>query len=646
MRERLTAASAAVAFCALCTLSAPSLAQILPPVEAFGELPAISDARLSPDGTHFAAIQPLDGRPAVAIYQMHSGAAKPAVYGDTVGTIFEIGWAKNDRLVIYDKENVQSPGDKYIREWTRAYSVDLSAGDPVMLMNNSIFVNANVTTTHVLDVDLDDPNTIFMEMYAEGITLFRVNVHTGESHIAAAPPGTSVWTSGWIMDGHGKIVGRLTSPPGRTKSYGLSLFKDGSWVTAEDYAKGDDGEAGLEGLLADGSALVVRHTGDTGTVVLSRFDLATTSPGAILFSDPQYDIGATLFDAWTMRVIGTAYATDAMHFRYFDPAMQSLQHSLELAFSGRTVLISSLDRDASHMIVETWAPRAPPEYYFLDRSTMRASSIGSAYPTLAPDQLGEMKSYPYKARDGLDIPAFITLPPGKAPKALPLVVMPHGGPNERDMIGFDWWAQFLANRGYAVFQPNYRGSTGYGLKFKAAGDLQWGRKMQDDITDGVKKLIEDGTVDPRRICIVGASYGGYAALAGAAFSPDLYACAVSFAGVSDLHSFELWQERRQGKYWPYKNFTEHIAASVADADAVSPALHADQVRIPVLLMHAANDITVPIEQSEEMRDALKKAGKDVTYVKMDGDDHYFSLSSTRIGMLKETERFLAAHIGP
>jgi dipeptidyl aminopeptidase/acylaminoacyl peptidase len=224
--------------------------------------------------------------------------------------------------------------------------------------------------------------------------------------------------------------------------------------------------------------------------------------------------------------------------------------------------------------------------------------------------------------------------------------MPHGGPNERDMIGFDWWAQFLANRGYAVFQPNYRGSMGYGLKFKAAGDVQWGRKMQDDITDGVKKLIEDGTVDPRRICIVGASYGGYAALAGAAFSPDLYACAVSFAGVSDLHSFELWQERRQGKYWPYKNFTEHIAASVADADAVSPALHADQVRIPVLLMHAANDITVPIEQSEEMRDALKKAGKDVTYVKMDGDDHYFSLSSTRIGMLKETERFLAAHIGP
>ena len=189
-----------------------------------------------------------------------------------------------------------------------------------------------------------------------------------------------------------------------------------------------------------------------------------------------------------------------------------------------------------------------------------------------------MKSYPYKARDGLDIPAFITLPPGKAPKALPLVVMPHGGPNERDMIGFDWWAQFLANRGYAVFQPNYRGSMGYGLKFKAAGDLQWGRKMQDDITDGVKKLIEDGTVDPRRICIVGASYGGYAALAGAAFSPDLYACAVSFAGVSDLHSFELWQERRQGKYWPYKNFTEHIAASVADADAVSPALHADQVQ--------------------------------------------------------------------
>jgi dipeptidyl aminopeptidase/acylaminoacyl peptidase len=260
-----------------------------------------------------------------------------------------------------------------------------------------------------------------------------------------------------------------------------------------------------------------------------------------------------------------------------------------------------------------------------------------------------VQPYPYKARDGLDIPAYITLPPGKPLNKLPLIVMPHGGPDARDRIGFDWMAQFFANRGYAVLQPNFRGSWGYGHKFTDAGQLQWGLKMEDDLTDGVKKLVADGMVDPKRVCIVGASYGGYAALAGATLTPDVYACAISFAGVSDLPKMLAQERARYGKDSQTVSFwTTRIGSPFDDSEqlrATSPARHADQVRCPVLLLHGEGDTTVPIEQSEIMNDALKSAGKQVEFIRFPGEDHYMNLADTRIRFLKETEAFVKKNIG-
>ncbi len=227
--------------------------------------------------------------------------------------------------------------------------------------------------------------------------------------------------------------------------------------------------------------------------------------------------------------------------------------------------------------------------------------------------------------------------------------MPHGGPDARDVVGFDWWAQFLANRGYAVLQPNYRGSKGYGRKFTEAGLQQWGLKMQDDISDGVKKLIADGIADPKRICIVGASYGGYAALAGATFTPDLYACAMSFAGVSDLNDFMFTQRSDTGKDSQGTSFWKSRVGSDWDNSdklkATSPALHAAQVKCPILLMHGKGDTTVRIKQSMIEYEALKDAGKDVRFIRFDGEDHYLNFADTRIRMLKELEAFLKKNIG-
>jgi dipeptidyl aminopeptidase/acylaminoacyl peptidase len=290
-----------------------------------------------------------------------------------------------------------------------------------------------------------------------------------------------------------------------------------------------------------------------------------------------------------------------------------------------------------------------PVYFLLDRTTHEMHPLARAYPALADVPLPEMKAWNYRARDGLEIPAYLTLPLGKPAKNLPMVVMPHGGPDARDVRGFDWWAQFLANRGYAVLQPNYRGSLGYGAGYTQAGLRQWGLKMQDDISDGVKKAIADGIADPKRVCIVGASYGGYAALAGATLTPALYACAVAFAGVSDLPLMLRTEHRFTGENSRVSSFwATRIGSSDENWDqlvATSPARHADKVRAPVLLMHGEGDTTVRIDQSEAMASALKSAGKPVEFIRFPGEDHYLNTTETRVRVLTETEKFLEKTIG-
>jgi dipeptidyl aminopeptidase/acylaminoacyl peptidase len=247
------------------------------------------------------------------------------------------------------------------------------------------------------------------------------------------------------------------------------------------------------------------------------------------------------------------------------------------------------------------------------------------------------------------VPAYLTLPPGAQPGAkLPLVVLPHGGPEARDSgTGFDWWSQFVAARGYAVLQPQFRGGTGFGRAHSRAGYRQWGQLMQHDVTDGVKHLIDKGIADPARVCIVGASYGGYAALAGAAFTPELYRCAVSVAGVSDLVEMQYWEEAQGGPDSPtVRYWREAIGkASEPHVAAFSPARSADRVKANVMLMHGVDDTVVPYMQSEFMETALKRAKAPHEVVQLKSEDHWLSRTPSRIEMLVQLERFLAENLG-
>jgi dipeptidyl aminopeptidase/acylaminoacyl peptidase len=646
-------------------LAAAAAAQ--PPVEAFGGLPFISQPQLSPDGKHFAALQALDGKPAAVIYQVNAPAGTtPQVFASQEWPIVGITWVKNDRVIVLAKTGRAIPleGQADLLTFARAVTLDVGgSGDSAELFSNIKALGRNTEVGQIVDRDLDDPDTIYMPLWAlptNGRTdndsqtneyggndfrfsLFRVDAHTGRA--ALAMNGPRVYCD-WIGDGHGNVVARVehSLDPLTDK---VMLYQGGDWKDVRHFDARADKGANVFGLSFDGKSLAYAGIVD-GRDSITRLDLASGQSGDNLFSDPHYDVAFAIRNEWTDRIIGAGYAADRMEYVYFDPAREALQRGIEAVFPGKDAHAVSVTQDGSKAIVAVEGPTTPPTYYFLDRDSHVASKIASAYPGLGESDLGIMKPYPYKARDGLDIHAYLTLPPGKPVRSLPLVVMPHGGPDARDMIGFDWWAQFMANRGYAVFQPNYRGSKGYGHAFTDAGLGQWGLKMQDDITDGVKQLIADGTVDPKRICIVGASYGGYAALAGATFTPDLYACAVSISGVSDLGRMMDYERKRGGRHSSSVSFWESRIGQPDDSariDATSPALHADRVRIPVLIMHGKLDTTVPYAQGEAERDALQRAGKKVEFVTFDNDDHYLTLAETRIQMLTNLERFLKENIG-
>jgi dipeptidyl aminopeptidase/acylaminoacyl peptidase len=325
------------------------------------------------------------------------------------------------------------------------------------------------------------------------------------------------------------------------------------------------------------------------------------------------------------------------------------QASLDETFPNESPRIENWSQDRSRFIVRTERSDRAPAFYFYDAKERTAKQVGATYPALDPTPLAPRLPYHYKARDGVEIPGYLTRPLGVDGPA-PLVLLPHRGPTDRDIEGFDWLAHFLASRGYAVLQPNYRGSAGYGRCWEEAGYGGWGvGVMQHDLSDGVAAVVAAGIADPERVCIVGVSYGGYAALAGAAFTPELYRCAAAINGVSDLReSLTLYRGRRDRRSAAVTYFERSLGVeggSMKDLDAASPAKHAERVQAAVLLVHGRDDSVVLIGQSKTMERALRGAGKTVQLVELEGEDHWLSEATTRIQTLEALDTFLAQHLG-
>jgi dienelactone hydrolase len=637
---------------ALGLLGAQASHAAVPPVEAFGTTPIIENVTLSLDGRFIASSYAGD-KVAIVILDRNTKKLTQRIDFDQTLKLRGMSFVSDHVLIAQFSITYTQRGDAEQKaEIGAVFAIDARDGSSRQLLEAKTNSRIYPSSGGFLSRKGAAPDEILMtalilENAAAGASpdaafnsVLSVNPLTGKWRIIERGSRT---TNGWLVDVEGKIVGRTEF--NRKEQRRTVRVKDGNdYRIIYEYTDPDFYTIGLAG---DGQSVLALGARGGDRVRLWSIPFNGSGPQP-LFQDPDYDVEGVVRDIYDRRLLGVSIGGLEQRVYWLDTAAENRVKALESSLPGRRIQIAGYTRDGNLVLAFAGSRNHPGAYYLVDYRSNRAEIVGQEYPQLARVALGEVTNVTYPARDGYPVPAYLTLPANKPAKDLPLVVLPHGGPRARDSgVGFDWWSQFVASRGYAVLQPQFRGSTGFGQKHELAGYRQWGQLMQHDVTDGVKYLIDKGIVDADRVCIVGASYGGYSALAGATFTPDLYRCAVSVAGVSDLVEMLRWVENRGGIEDPAVRFWRRHIGKTGDPDvaAFSPARAADKVTATVLMMHGVDDTVVPYVQTEYMETAMRRAKTPHEVFKLKSEDHWLSRSPSRIEMLTQLDRFLDQHIG-
>ncbi len=625
--------------------AAPTKLAAPPPRIATSVLAALSfitGPRLSPDGKLIAAYVTLKGQKFLGIFDLAAGTHKLLNIGEALDFNW-VRWAGNDRVLISIGKNVPWDGDE---AWeTRLIVYDLAAEKQRFIGGKT----EGLTGDDVLWIDPTGKSILlaFQQSIYDYPSVSSIDLANNRAHqVVGARDG--VWD--WYADDKGVV--RAGFEFGDAKWKMIYRTKESENFRTVVKANNTDDEAGFDAFRIyqgsdEGYRTMLNEA--TGRYALYRFNFATRKRGDLVFEAPGVDVdnfdtqtdGTNLFAAW--------YTDDRPRARWFDAELATLQTEIDKAVASavgeRMATIVSYARDRSRMLVHLGGSNDPGRYYVFDRDAGVMQLFAEANKELKPAQLTATRYTSYKTRDGLDIPAYLTLPAGKVPKNLPLVILPHGGPYDvRDDGTYDPEVQFLANRGYVVLQPEFRGSGGYGKAFYEKGEGQWGRAMQDDLDDGMDWLAKEGMIDPGRVCLIGSSYGGYAALWGAVRNPERYRCAASFAGISDLKRQLKFQiafkiSKRYRKDW--KRTVQ--GAETFDLTTVSPLFAVDKLTVPVLLAHGDEDQRVPYKQSKLYADALAKAGKPYEFITMKGEGHGFSSDANQQLWFDKLDAFLTKY---
>jgi dipeptidyl aminopeptidase/acylaminoacyl peptidase len=641
----------AAARCSILIMSAGVLAIPLAhaavPLEVYGRLPKLENVALSPDGSRVAYVRTTEDTRTVAAASL---ADRKQLGGLRIGEqkLRDVAWADNDHLLIVTSATTVPLGligEQH--EWYQLQVLDLVSRKPKAVPDPDMFDGKkimNVISGQIMVRRIAGHTVLFVPgIYVDDVTLpalFRIDLQTGGQRLIRQGDEN---TEGWLVDEAGEVVAESDYVE-KSRRWVMKIRRDGHLQEALTRTEAIDVPEILGyGPTPDTILLELHEDGDTVWRLVSLKDGSLGPPMA-----EHRTLGGPIEDRDTYRMIGGVYVEDEAHYVFFDPALQKRWDAILKAFEGDRVSFVSASSDFKKYIVLIDSPADGYRYALVDMNTHNAEPLGNVYEGLTSPF--EVRRITYKAADGLEIPAYLTLPRGVEPKKLPLIVLAHGGPADRDTADFDWWPQALAEQGYAVLQANFRGST-ITQEFLQAGFGQWGRKMQTDLSDGVRYLAKEGIADPARVCIVGASYGGYAALAGVTLDPGVYRCAVSVAGVSDLKRMLEWEqeEARYGtklgvRYWD--RFMGVSGPKDPQLETISPIRHIDAVSVPVLLIHGKDDTVVPFEQSTVMFDALRRAKKDVQMVTLKHEDHWLSHGETRLQMLQLSVDFLKAHNPP
>jgi dipeptidyl aminopeptidase/acylaminoacyl peptidase len=632
--------AAAVLGLALC--AAPAAAA---PLSAYGKLPTIEAAALSPSG-HAVAVVVTNGEERMIVVRDHATGkiTLRAATGDT--KVRYVRWAGDNHLIIVTSVTA-TPFDVQTsqREWTMAFSLDVRTRKILPLLRdvegamNTIY-GAPIVRTY------DGEPTVFVQgikfVANQGVlSLFRVDLDRARGKVVEVGNAD---TRDWVVGPDGEPVAQELYDF-RTGRWSVKLKAKNGWREALSTVAPIDPPS-MMGLGRDGRSVLYTGRDDKDNMVWQEARLDEAAAGAPI---EVTDGHGPIYDPQNGRLIGHfALVGDEGRYTFFDPADTRIWKAVVGAFPKTFVQLESWSADRRRVVVRVDSLADGPAYALVDLDTKKAVWLGGEYQEVKPDDVASQEPVRFKAADGLELSGYLTLPKGREAKNLPLIVFPHGGPAARDTPGFDWWAQGMASRGYAVLQVNFRGSDGLGEALLEAGYGQWGRKMQTDLSDGVRHLAGKGVIDPKRVCIVGASYGGYAALAGATLDTGVYRCAAAFGGLSDLGRFVSWSKSKKGqgafRYWTrFMGAEENRATVLAE---ISPATHVDKVSIPVLLIHGKDDSVVPLEQSQIFAAALKKAGKPHELVVQKGEDHWLSRGDTRLQTLETTMAFVEKHNPP
>jgi dipeptidyl aminopeptidase/acylaminoacyl peptidase len=597
------------------------------PLRDFFRNPETTAYQLSPSGALIGFLKPVDNRLNIWIQPKSGGEAKQitSVKDRDIRGFF---W-KGDQYLLYLKDN---GGDEN-------YHLFVARSDGTGVRDLTPFDGVRAEMIDDLE---DDPTDLIVGLNKRNKEVFdayRLNVETGDLRLIAENPGN---ISSWTTDHDGDVRVATTTDGVNTTLLYRKTEKD-AWkpvittnfkesFTPQFFTFDNKDLYGVSNIGRDKAAIV-------------EFDPETGKEINVVFAHAEVDVSDLHYSKKRKVITSATYTTWKQERTFFDPEAEKLYQTLEEKLPGYDVYVVSSNKAEDTFVVRTITDRSLGSFYLYDSNSGELKKLADRNPWLKEDQLADMKPIEYKSRDGLTVHGYLTLPKGKAPKDLPIVVNPHGGPWARDEWGFNPEVQFLANRGFGVLQMNFRGSTGYGRSFWEAGFRQWGQSMQDDITDGVKWLIDQGIADPKRIAIYGGSYGGYAVLDGLTKTPDLYAAGVDYVGVSNLFTFM----KTVPPYW--KPFLDMMYEMVGNPEADkalfeqnSPALNADKIKAPLFVAQGAKDPRVNINESNQIVEALKKRGIDVEYMVKENEGHGFQNEENRFSFYEAMESFLAKHL--
>lgn len=625
--------------------SAVSAEQLDNAAEVFGRLPRLSQPIISPDGKYLAVKTPKDGRSALVILSLEERKPTALLSFDKkdYDNIVEIGWYRwvsPERLLVSINAPTKRGNNRVPTVDTRLISMNVDGSDIRTLLHQPRIRFQSQSKDDVISFLPDDPDHILMAFAPEGgePSVYEVNVHTDKrKRVKKAISGIWSWEADWEGDvrlGFGysgrrktrAIVRRKGGDDGFEQLFKLNPFKEHGYYV--------DG-------FADQTHVYINSAHETGLRGMYLLDLVSGEIAETVFRHENVDVEDILYTP-AGKPLAISYTTDRHHYHPLDESFGAKYKGLNKVLPDRSNIITNVSDGGRFWTVYSYSSSDPGDFYILDTSNNNMEYMGNAYPQLANVDMAPSRHITYEARDGLKIPAYITLPPNAGDKPLPFVILPHGGPYVRDTEAFDFWAQYLAHIGYGVIQPNFRGSSGYGDGFEAAGYGEWGRKMQDDVTDATHWVIKNGLADPERICIAGGSYGGYAAFMGVIREPGLYKCAVSLNGLTDMPlKIREWK-----KFVGLEQYLQVVRPGDDDTSTrdISPVHNIDKINVPVLLVQGDIDRSVSVLHGRRMAKALRRADVEHKYIEQEDGDHFLSYENNRIEFLREMGTFLDKHL--